>query len=306
MTEALFPSSSPSRTMEVDQSNFMEQVVEASRNTPVLVEFWAASSASCKKLSPVLEKLVQTTEGRVKLVRLDVTANRPLVSQLVQMGLPIQSIPVVVAFWQGQVRDLLQGVQPESGIRAFIEQLLKDSGQAMPVAEQLKMADSALKEGELAEATNLYATVLESEPEHPAGWAGLIRCMIAMDDPEGAEESASQIPESIGGEPLITSALSSLKLYQEGRDSAGRIDEIRQKLEQSPDDAALQTELAKALNGTGQREEAAQRLLDIIARDREGAGQAARAELLKFFEAWGMADPATLAARRKLSSLLFS
>lgn len=306
MTDTLFPSGRPSHALEVDQSSFMKQVVEASKEIPVLVEFWATSSASCKKLSPVLDKVVQATEGRVRLTRLDIAANRTLVAQLMQMGLPLQSVPMVVAFWQGQVRDLFQGAQPESEIRTFIEQLLKDSGQAMPVAEQLRTAETAFRAGELAEAINIYASVLEAEPENPAGWAGLIRCMVAMDDPEGAEEAASQIPEAITGNDQITSSLTALKLYQEGREAAGKIDDIRQKLEQTPHDTSLLEDLAKALNGAGDREAAAQTLLDIIARDRDGAGQSARAELLKFFEAWGMTDPATLAARRKLSSLLFS
>lgn len=306
MTDALFPSSGQSHVLEVDQSSFMKQVVEASKDVPVLVEFWAESSASCKKLSPVLEKVTRATEGRVRLTRLDVTANRSLVAQLMQMGLPLHSVPMVVAFWKGQVRDLFQGAQPESEIRTFVEQLLKDSGQAMPVAEQLKTAEAAFKAGELAEAINIYASVLEAEPENPAGWAGLIRCMIAMDDPEGAEEAASQIPEGLTTNDQIVSALTTLKLYQEGREAAGKIDDIRQKLEQTPDDTSLLEDLAKALNGAGDREGAAQILLDIIARDRDGAGQSAKAELLKFFDAWGMTDPATLTARRKLSSLLFS
>ncbi|MBA5726036.1 tetratricopeptide repeat protein [Bombella favorum] len=307
MTDTLFSPDRTSPAQEVDQSSFMKLVVEASKTVPVLVEFWSPSSATCQQLTPVLEKTVRATEGRVKLTRLDVTANRTLIAQLLQMGLPLQATPTVVAFWQGQVRDLFQGVQPENKIKTFIEQLLKDSGQAMPVAEQIKNADSALQAGELAEAINLYAGVLESEPENAAGWAGLIRCMIAMDDIEGAEEAASQIPEGINNDPLIISALSSLKLYQEGQERAGKIDEIRQKLDQSPHDAELKTELAKALNSTGQREDAAELLLGIIAGDKDGTtGQAAKTELLKFFEAWGMTDPATLAARRKLSSLLFS
>ncbi len=307
MTDALFSSNRTSPAQEVDKSSFMKLVVEASKTVPVLVEFWSPSSATCQQLAPVLDKAVRATEGRVKLTRLDVAANRSLVAQLLQMGLPLQSTPTVVAFWQGQVCDLFQGLQPENKIKSFIEQLLKDSGQAMPVAEQLKSADSALQAGELAEAINLYAGVLENEPENAAGWAGLIRCMIAMNDMDGAEEATSQIPEGITSDPLIISALDSLKLYQEGQEHAGKIDEIRQKLAQSPDNAELKTELAKALNGTGQRADAAELLLTIIAGDKEGAtGQAAKTELLKFFEAWGMTDPDTLAARRKLSSLLFS
>ncbi|MCX5616595.1 tetratricopeptide repeat protein [Bombella sp. TMW 2.2559] len=306
MTDALFLASTPSHALEINQSSFMKQVIEASREVPVLVEFWAASSASNQQLSPVLEKVVRTTEGRVRLTRLDIAANRSLVAQLVQAGLPLQSVPTVVAFWKGQVRDLFQGAQSENDIKTFVEQLLKDSGQAMPVAEQLKTAEAAFRAGELAEAINIYASVLEAEPRNPTGWAGLIRCMVAMNDPEGAEEAASQIPEAIAGHDQITSALAALKLHQEGREAAGKIDDIRQKLEQAPHDTSLLEDLAKAQNGAGDREAAAQTLLDIIARDKDGAGQSARAELLKFFEAWGMTDHATLAARRRLSSLLFS
>lgn len=306
MTDSLFPSHTSSHAVDVDQANFMQEVVKASTTTPVIVEFWSPASASCQKLSPLLAKAIQAMEGRITLARLNIDTNRALVAQLAQMGLPLQSVPLLVAFWQGQVHDLCQGVPTEPQLKTFIETLLKESGQSLPTARLLEHAKAALQASEWAEATNHYASLLEAEPEHPAGWAGLIRCMIGMNDPDGAEEAASQIPESLLTDPLICEAKAALQTYLEGQKAAGQLSQLRHAVAQSPDDTTLQAELATAFNGAGQREEAARILLDIIAHDKDGAGQTAKAQLLKFFESWGMTDPATLAARRKLSSLLFS
>lgn len=306
MTDSLFSSHTPAHAVDVDQSNFMQKVVEASTTTPVIVEFFSPTSSSAQHVSPQLTKAIQAMEGRITLARVNVTTNRTLITQLAQMGLPLQTVPLLVAFWQGQVRDILPGKASESQLKTCLEALLKESGQSLPASALLDAAKTALHSGEWAEATNHYASLLEIEPDSPEGWAGLIRCMIGLNDPEGAEEAASQVPEHLLTAPLITEAKAALQTYLEGQKAAGKLSHLRQAVAQSPEDTTLLTELATALNGAGQRDDAAQLLLDIIARDKDGAGQDAKAQLLKLFESWGMTDPATLAARRKLSSLLFS
>lgn len=291
---------------DTDQKRFMADVIEASNTVPILVDFWAPWCGPCKQFTPVLEKVVQAAQGRVRLVKLDIEANQSLAAQLTQMGLPLQSIPLVVAFWKGQVLDAVQGVQTESAVRRFIETVLKESGGAMPATEMLSAGKKALAEGLLAEAAGLFGAVLESEAENPDAWAGLIRALIALGETEAAEDASSQIPPKLDAHPEITGARSALALHKEGAQAAAQLDTLRQKAETAPDDFTIRTELAAALNAAGHRAEAAEALLSIIRTDRTWNEGAARTELLRFFEAWGHTDPDTLAARRKLSALLFS
>ena len=292
--------------VEADQTTFMADVVEASQQIPVLVDFWAPWCGPCKQLTPVLEKIVHAANGRVRLVKVDVEANKSLAAQLAQMGLPLQSIPVVVAFWKGQVLDLFQGAQPESEIRHFVESLLKASGGTMPAADILAAAKTALADNQAAEAVGLYAQVLDAEPENPEAWGGMLRALLALDELEGAEEASSQIPAKLNNHPEITGARAALALKIEGAAAVSELDTLKQQAAASPADFDIQLKLAGALNAAGNRADAADVLLGIIRQDRDWNEGAAKTELLRFFEAWGHTDPVTLAARRKLSSLLFS
>ncbi len=163
--------------VDADQATFVKEVIEASRTVPVLVDFWATWCGPCKTLTPTLERVVTAAAGRVKLVKVDVDKNRALVEQLSRMGLPMQSIPTVAAFWQGQIADIFQGALPESEVKRFIEQLLKLSGGSMPAADMLAEAQAALEEGEAQEAGELFSAVIATEPENPAAWGGLVRSL---------------------------------------------------------------------------------------------------------------------------------
>ena len=288
------------------QNSFMQDVLEASRHIPVLVDFWATWCGPCKTLTPQLEKIVRAAGGRVRLVKIDVDKNRALVQQLTQLGLPLQSVPTVAAFWQGQIADIFQGAQPESELKRFIEALLKLAGGAMPAVDLIKEASTAMAEGRLAEAGELFSQALQEDQEKPEAWAGLIRVLMALGEEEQAAHALAQVPAKLTDHVEIAGARSALALAIEGRKAAALLGEFESRLAANPQDHQARHDLATALSSLDRRAEAADALLYIIRAERNWNEDAARRQLLKFFEAWGITDPATLAARRKLSALLFS
>ena len=300
------PAQGAASIVDADQTTFVKEVIEASRTVPVLVDFWATWCGPCKTLTPILERVVTAAAGRVKLVKVDVDKNRALVEQLARMGLPMQSIPTVAAFWQGQIADLFQGALPEGEVKRFVEQLLKLAGGSMPAADMLAEAQAALEAGEAQEAGELFSAVLGTEPENPAAWGGLVRALLAMDQPEQAHAALEQVPAKIANHADVAGARSALAVAEEGRDAVAGLAGLQRRVAADPADHEARYELATALNAVGERENAAAALLEIIRQDRTWNESAARSQLLKFFEAWGLTDPVTIAARRKLSALLFS
>jgi len=288
-----------------DQKTFMQDVVQASREVPVLVDFWATWCGPCKTLTPTLEKVVTAAQGRVRLVKIDIDKNRALVQQLAQMGLPLQSVPTVVGFVQGQIADLFQGALPEGEVKKFIENLLKMGGGTLPSADLLAEAKAAAEQGDHQEALNLFAALAQAEPENPEAFAGLARSLMALGEEEQAAEVLEQVPEKLKDHAEIASVRSALQLAIEGRAAREKLGEFEHRLAADPDDHAARIDLAVALNAMGEREKAVDALMEAIKRDKDWNEEAARKQLLKFFEAWGFDDPATLAGRRKLSTLLF-
>jgi putative thioredoxin len=295
----------PDPVMDGDQKTFMQDVIEASRQVPVLVDFWATWCGPCKTLTPALEKVVRAAGGRVRLVKIDIDKNRQLVQQLTQMGLPLQSVPTVAAFWQGQIADLFQGALPESDVKKFIENLLKVAGGQMPSEDLLGEAKELFENKDFPGALEIYAALAQQEPENAEAIAGLARCLVALDEEEQAKEMLDNLDAKLQAAPEISAVRAQIELAEAGRIAQSKFGIFEERLAQDPDDHEARIELAVALNAAEKRAEAAQALLEAIRRDRAWNEEAARKQLLKFFEAWGFDDPAARAARRGLSALLF-
>jgi len=282
---------------------FMQDVIEASKVQPVLVDFWAPWCGPCKQLTPVLEKVVRAAKGKAKLVKMDIEADPAIFQQLAQqMG--IQSIPAVIAFANGQPVDGFLGALPESQITAFVERLIKDriGGEEKDL---LAAADAALAEGDAPGAADLYAQVLAEDPDNVQALAGLARCYIEAGNIEQAKQTLALIPENKHGDTAVAAARAALELTEQAS-SLGPLMELEQKVSANPLDHQARFDLALALNAGGRREEALDHLLDIVRRDRNWNEDGARKQLVQLFEAWGPTDEVTLSGRRQLSSILFA
>ena len=285
---------------DTTDKTFMRDVIEASRQVPILVDFWAPWCGPCKQLGPALEKAVRAARGAVRLVKLNVDKERMIAQQ---MG--IQSIPAVFAFRNGQPVDGFVGALPESQLRAFIQRLLGDAGGASEIEQAVEAARAALEAGDLAEAAQIFGAILQEEPGNPAALAGLARCYIAGRDVERAKQTLSLVPPDAQNHPEVESARAALTLLEQTAE-AGDVRTLRKVVEEDPNAHQARYDLALALLGAGDREGAVEQLLELARRDREWNEQAARKQLVKLFEAFGPTDPLTVATRRRLSSLLFS
>ncbi len=281
---------------------FVDDVVNASIDTPVIVDFWAPWCGPCKQLGPILEKVVTAARGAVKLVKIDIDKNPEIAQQL-----RIQSIPAVFAFAGGRPVDTFQGALPESQIKAFVDKLSAAAGttQADPVGDALAQAKEMLDAGDHAAANSIHMQVIQHDGGNLAARAGLARGLVAMGELAQASEVLTAVPEDKRDDAEIAAAWSVLELAQKSA-GAGDLDDLERRVAAEPGDHQARYDLALALYGAGRREAAIDQLIEIIRRDRAWNDEAARKELLQLFEAMGPTDPETAAGRRKLSAILFS
>ena len=278
---------------------FTKDVIEESQRQPVLVDFWAPWCGPCKQLTPVLEKVIRAAKGKARLVKMNIDEHPAIPGQ---MG--IQSIPAVIAFVKGQPVDGFLGALPESQVTGFVERLIKDKVGGEE-ADLLKMADAALAEGDVAGAAELYAQILAEDATNIAALAGLVRTYVKTGAIEQAKQTLALVPEAKRNEAPVAAARAALEVAEQAA-SLGPIPELEQKVAANPRDHQARFDLALALNAKGQREAALDHLLEIVRRDRKWNDDGARKQLVQLFEAWGPTDEATLAGRRRLSSILFS
>ncbi len=290
---------------ETTEATFMADVVEASNEVPVIVDFWATWCGPCKTLGPMLEDAVRAAKGAVKMVKVDVDRAQQIAAQL-----RIQSVPTVYAFWKGQPVDGFQGAVPQSEIKAFVDRLVAQAGGGAEEAgggldEAVVQAEELLEQGAASEAAQIFAAIVGEDKSNTAAYGGLVRSYIAIGQLDQAEAILNGVDAEISHAPELETAHAQLQLAKEAAD-AGPVDENRAKVEANPEDHEARFNLAKALHAQGETEAAVNELLELFRRDREWNDGAARSQLLTIFDALPAKDPVALKGRRRLSSMIFA
>ncbi|MAY33000.1 MAG: co-chaperone YbbN [Rhodovulum sp.] len=284
---------------DIGEATFMQDVIEASAEVPVIVDFWAPWCGPCKALGPALEDAVCKAGGRVKMVKVNVDENQGIAAQL-----RIQSIPTVYAFHQGRPADGFQGAVSPAEITDFVNRVA-DLGGDGGLSEAVEAAEAMLAEGAVEDAAQTFAAILGEDPANAAAFGGLVRAHLALEQLDQAEALLASAPAEIQGSKEYEAAVAQLELLKQAQD-AGPVAELRAAVDAEPDNHQARFDLAQALHAAGDVEAAVDELLDLFRRDREWNNGAAKDQLFTIFDALKPQDPVVLRGRRKLSSMIFA
>ena len=287
---------------DVSEATFMQDVIEASMQAPVIVDFWAPWCGPCKTLGPALEAAVTKAKGAVTMAKVNVDENQMIAGQM-----RVQSIPTVYAFYQGQPVDGFQGAVPPSEIDAFVARVVEQAGGSADggLGDALAAAEEMLESGAAADAAQTFAAILGEDPTNAAAFGGLARAHLALDEVDQAEAVLNGAPAEIADAQEIEAAFAQIELARQAA-NAGPVAELLAAVEADPSNYQARLDLAQAQHAAGDAEAAVDTLLDLFRLDREWNNGAAKTQLFTIFDALQPNDPVVLNGRRKLSSLIFA